>query len=147
MCWAAGFPIKPTWQLYVVTLGLWSLHIGGLLGARRWSAREPALDIRMPQRDHVRIAGWFLIAIALVPSYVVFRSAAQAVMASGYAGLFQRESETSFSATPQVLAALLVPGVLFVTAASKGKRYQLGITAILTAAYALAQLFLGSRAL
>lgn len=134
--------------LYVVALGLWSLHIGGILGAPvRLAPVDVPFDMRGAQRDHVRIIGWFMIAISVVPSYIVFQSAAQAVMASGYAGLFQRESHTSFSAAPQVLAAFLVPGVLFVTAASRRKRYQLGITATLTAAYALVQLFLGSRAL
>lgn len=132
---------------YLVTLGLWSLHIGGLLGASvRLPNRGAPIGIRGPQRDHVRIIGWCMIAISVVPSYVLFQESAKDVMQSGYGALFQRETRTSFSAAPQVLAAFLVPGVLFVTAASKRKRYQLGMAAALTAAYVLAELYLGSRA-
>lgn len=134
--------------LYLVCLGLWSLHIGGMLGASgRVATKDRRPECRPTPPDHVRIVGWFMIAVSVVPSYVLFQGSAKAVMLSGYSGLFQRESQTSFSAAPQVLAAFLVPGALFVTAASKHKRYQLGITASLTAAYAGAQLFLGSRAL
>lgn len=134
--------------VYLVTLGLWSFHLGGLVAAPK--GRPPRLKvggIRAADCNSLRTVGWFLIAIAIVPSFILLQQATAVVLSSGYFALFQREAGTSVNALPQVLAAFLVPGTLLVTAASKGRRFQLGITAGLVGIYALTQLFLGSRAL
>jgi len=134
--------------LYLVTLALWSYHMGGVLGA---SGRRPIKAIRgeMPAANHenLRVLGWLMIGIAVVPTFILLRQAITVVMSSGYFALFQREAPTSLNALPQVVAACLVPGALLVAVASKGKRLQLSMTAALIGLYALVQLFLGSRAL
>ncbi len=134
--------------LYLVTLALWSYHMGGVLGA---SGRRPIKATRgeMPaaNQDHLRVLGWFMIGIAIVPTFILLRQAITVVMSSGYFALFQREEPTSLNALPRVVATFLVPGAIMVAAASKGKRLQLSMTAALIGLYALVQLFLGARSL
>lgn len=134
--------------LYLVILALWSFHIGGTLGA---GGRPPTTatqdDTRTATYDNVRTIAWLLIGVALVPSFILLREAVTAVMSYGYLMLFQREAATSLHALPQALAAFLVPGVLLLAAANKGKRLQLAVATTLIGLYTLVQLFLGSRAL
>ncbi len=132
--------------IFLVTLGLWSYHLGGIICVSR-SRRSP-LERGGPQNPgHLRLLGWLLIAIAAFPSYILMQEAIKVVMSNGYFALYQAEKLTSLRATPLVLATLLVPGVLMVTAAGRGRRCQLGATFVLVGLYALTQLFLGSRAL
>jgi len=134
--------------LYLVTLALWSYHLGGVLGA---SGRRPIKVIRGEMRaanqDHLRVLGWLMLGIAAVPTFILLRQAITVVMSSGYFALFQREEPTSLNALPRVVATFLVPGAIMVAAASKGKRLQLSMTAGLIGLYALVQLFLGARSL
>lgn len=133
--------------IYLVTLGLWSFHLGGLIAPEGYPRRLAQSGTRSADYNGLRTVGWFLIAVAIVPSFVLLQRATSLVLSSGYFALFQRETATSVNALPEVLAAFLVPGTLLVAAASKGRRFQLGITAGLIGLYALTQLFLGSRAL
>jgi oligosaccharide repeat unit polymerase len=132
--------------LYLVTLALWSYHMGGIYGA---SGRRPIKAIRgkipAANHDHQRVLGWLMIGIAVVPAFIVLRLAITVAMSSGYFALFQREAATSLNALPQVLAGFLVPGAFWVATFSKGKRLQLAMTGALIGLYALVQLFLGSR--
>ncbi len=132
--------------IYLVTLGLWSYHIGGILGASAPDRRPlPPEPVRPSHYDHLRLLGWAMIAVAAPPSFLLIREAVETVGSHGYLALYQAERVIGLYATPQLLATLLVPGSLFVTAASKGKRFQLGVTSALIAVYALAELFLGAR--
>jgi len=132
--------------LFLVTLGLWSFHTGGMLGVpERRPVQARRRQIEDSYSDSLRVLGWTLVCIAAVPSFILLRQAITVVMSSGYMALFQQEAPTSLEAGPQVLAAFLVPGTLLVAAASKGKRLQLRITIALIGLYALVQLFLGCR--
>ncbi len=134
--------------IYLVTIALWCFHIGGMLGAPstqemiRAEARNIVVD-----SEKIRKIGWGLVAIAILPVSYLLREAVIAVMSSGYFALFQGEKATSWNAIPQVLAAFLLPGALFLEAGSRLRRFSLFVSAILVASYALMQLFLGSRAL
>lgn len=131
---------------YLVALGLWSYHLGGMLGASRSRTIDatPAKDSAASRR-RLRALGWLLIGIAIVPTFLHLRHAAIVVMSSGYFGMFQLHPPTSFNALPLLLAQFLIPGVLMVAVAGKGKRLQLGMSAALISMFALTELFIGSR--
>jgi oligosaccharide repeat unit polymerase len=135
--------------LYMVTLALWSYHVGGVLGA---SGRRPInlarrVEIPPANHHHLRLLGWLMVGVSVFPTFILLREAITVVMSSGYFALYQREAPTSLNALPQVVATFLVPGTIMVAAASKGKRLQLSMTAALIGLYALVQLFLGARSL
>ena len=136
--------------IYLVALGLWCFHLGGAIGASQNCRVVTAQSTQQQQRsssyENVRFVGWLLIAIAIVPSFVILKDAITSVLSYGYfVALFQKEMATSLNATPQLLAAFLVPGAFLVTAAGKGRRIQLGVSASLVGFYCLIQLSLGSR--
>lgn len=135
--------------LYTVMLGIWSMHLGAVIGARSSKQRFRAAHRHCACDDHrLRFVGWMAIAVAIIPSFMLLRDAVSAVLAYGYhVALFQQEASTSVDAIPRVLSMLLVPGTIMVAAAGRVKSLQLGITAVLVASYAVTQLFLGSRAL
>jgi hypothetical protein len=135
--------------LYMVTLALWSYHVGGVLGA---SGRRPInlarrVEIPPANHDHLRLLGWLMVGVSVFPTFILLREAITVVMSSGYFALFQREAPTSLNALPEVVATFLVPGALMVAAASKGRRLQLSVTTVLIGLYVLVQLFLGARSL
>jgi oligosaccharide repeat unit polymerase len=133
--------------IYLVALGLWCFHLGGVLGASPNRATPSQSGQRSSSTyENLRLVGWLLIAIAIVPSFVILKDAVTSVLSYGYfVALFQKEMATSLSATPQLLAAFLVPGAFLVTAAGKGRRVQLSVSAALVCLYCLIQLSLGSR--
>ena len=135
--------------LYMVTLALWSYHVGGVLGA---SGRRPInlarrVEIPPANHHHLRLLGWLMVGVSVFPTFILLREAITVVMSSGYFALYQREAPTSLNALPQVVATFLMPGAIMVAAASKGKRLQLSMTAALIGLYALVHLFLGARSL
>jgi oligosaccharide repeat unit polymerase len=133
--------------IYLVALGLWCFHLGGAVGASTNRTTTPAQSGQSSSSyENVRLVGWLLIAIAIVPSFVILKDSITSVLSYGYfVALFQKEMATSLSATPQLLAAFLVPGAFLVTAAGKGRRVQLTVSAALVGLYCLIQLSLGSR--
>jgi oligosaccharide repeat unit polymerase len=132
--------------VYLVTLGMWAFHMGGTLGSSTNKAAVHRVALPPSAYENMRMVGWMLIAIAAVPSFIILREAIVSVLSYGYfVALFQKEAATSIHATPELLAALLVPGAFLVTAASKERRIQLGVSAALVGIYVITQLALGSR--
>lgn len=135
-------------SLLLVVLGLAFFHFGGLasivLAKRNFSNATQVSSARVPQRA-VRIVGWLLLAISIVPMALRLGSAVSVVLSYGYVGLFQQVASTGFNATPQVLAAFLLPAALFLLAGSGSQRSGVIVTAILLLGYAITEFFLGSR--
>jgi len=132
--------------LMLVTVGIVSLHFGALIGVRRlnqFTAKGEAItDVQL---YNLRVVGWILILVSIVPSILLLREAVSVVMSFGYGALYQRNLPTGFQAAPQVIASFLVPGSVFLLAGSKNHFLGKMCSAILVLAYSVIQLFLGHR--
>ncbi len=135
---------------YLVTISIFALHMGALwvCGAGRGIVEEhgPAAQAARDLSSHTRWTGWFLFAIAIVPSLWTFREAVQTVLNGGYMALYQVRAATGLATAPQLIANFLVPSAMFLLAGSKGKRTGVVLSAVIIAAYVVGTLFLGGRA-
>jgi oligosaccharide repeat unit polymerase len=134
--------------LLLVLLGLAFFHFGGLVavvfGERAVARRTLPNPTHSPLRA-VRIVGWCLLALSIVPTLLRLRDAVTLVLTSGYASLFQQTAGTSFDAAPQLLAAFLVPAALFLLAGSGSSRASVIVSLVLMLGYSATEFFLGSR--
>jgi len=133
--------------LCLVILGLYAFHLGALICAKYSSRFMAAFQTENMKDDkNIRLVGWILISISFLPILFYLRDSLSHVMSHGYFSLFTAEPATSFAATDQILATLLVPGILFLLAGSRGNLPSLIISIFLIAGYTSIRLFLGSRA-
>ena len=129
--------------VYLVWLGIASLHCGALAGLRQ--RRSIARVTSRGREAACRLTGYILIGISLVPAYLTLDEALSVVMSNGYSGLFGRDVPTGFGNTPWVLASFLVPGLLFALAGSRGRRKAVIGLAAIVALYAAGYFFMGCR--
>jgi oligosaccharide repeat unit polymerase len=127
--------------LYLVILSMALLHTGALLalGARR--PRESP-ENRPARCRAMRMVGWFLLAVATVPTFTLFQNSFSLVLDYGYLGLFRYQNTLSRALA---LSAFLVPGSIFLLAGAVQKRGLQLFCLLLTAAYGAMYLFLGAR--
>jgi oligosaccharide repeat unit polymerase len=128
--------------LYQVTLSMALLHGGALVALVRKPRRPEDLQTGPARRRATRLAGWAMLAIALVPTITLFQSSLTLVMEHGYMSLFRNLNSMS---TAMALSAFFVPGIIFLLAGSKDSRGTQIFCLALTAAYAATYLFLGAR--
>jgi hypothetical protein len=143
--------------LYLVFLGLASLHLGALLSTESGlgycstlggGQAGPAGDAAGAEgpRAAVRRVGWLLLFLSCGPAFLELRDAVEVVLSSGYYALYQQEAALGAArAGQQLLASFLVPAALFLLAGSKGAPGCLAVSALTIAANAACQLFLGFR--
>jgi hypothetical protein len=140
--------------LYLVTLGLASMHFGALAGIPRTA--EPSLSVpktsghKTIASNHerlkaTRLVGWAFIALAIVPFIVVFKDTVVTALAQGYAGLFGRSQDELMSGPILVLANFMIPGILFLLAGSRGKKTPTMIATLFVVLYSITLMALGSR--
>lgn len=144
------FPSKILLEtLFIVILGLSSLHLGALLsvatGKESFSRDNSTKKVFDQTTQATYKVGLGLIAISFFPALFVFKNAIVTVLEKGYGALYQ-DQETSFSAAPTLLASFIIPGVFFLLAASKGRVGINMASAIITVIYSGTQFFLGARA-
>ncbi len=129
--------------LYLVTLSMLTTHAGALFAAAGNTGRPP-----LEQSDEVdrltaaRRVGWVLLAIAAIPASVLLWQSVGIVLDYGYMWLYRRDESLSVI---WALTGFLVPGILFLVAGSKGKRWIQVLCLSLAALYAAINLFLGVR--
>jgi len=128
--------------LYQVAICIACLHAGALLALRRKSALVDFGSNGSVRERATRMAGWGLIAVAAVPTVILFRNSFSLVMDYGYMSLFRNLNTLS---TSLAFSAFLVPGIIFLLAGSAKKRSIQIFCIVLTAAYAGMYLFLGAR--
>ncbi len=135
-------------SLYLVILGVASLHLGALLGAtramesaRRTTPREKSL----PNLRDIRYVGWALLFLSFIPSVYLLKDAISTVMTFGYFALYQREVSTGFGSTSLVLGSYLIPSALFLLAGSKGRSKEILVSVVVVFSFCFVQLFLGYR--
>ncbi len=129
--------------LYLVTLCLLTTHAGALFAAGRMV--EPPASARPDDADRLRATrtvGWMLLAVAAIPAFMLLWQSVAIVMDYGYLGLYRRDDSISVIFA---LTGLLVPGILFLLAGARGRRWLQALCLALTAVYAAINLFLGAR--
>ncbi len=132
-------------------LVLWSLaamHLGALLAATRGGAlasRRVLAKRTVVSSDALTKVGLSLLLVSVVPSALAFRDAVLTVQSAGYIGLYARQVPSGLLAGPQVLAAYLVPGALFLLAGSAADRRKLVISGAAVLAYSVLEFLLGYR--
>lgn len=128
-------------SLYQVAVSVAFLHFGALAAvARRGSTL--AGDNGMARQRATRMAGWWMLAVAIVPTIILFRSSFNLVMDYGYMSLFRNLNTLS---TALALSAFFVPGIIFALAGSADRRGAQIVCLLATAIYAGVYLFLGAR--
>ncbi len=135
--------------LYLVQLSLAALHWGALEGVGKLSPAAAGSYVMTvtPAETLVslRLVGCALLLIAAPFAAMLMIEAMQIVLSGGYFALYQQEMPTGLGAGPKVLSTFLIPGVLFLLAASRESR-PLRLSAILIVlGYAAINFFLGVR--
>ena len=139
--------------LYLVILSLASFHAGGFFGFGKLprtciATQEHSICQEISART-LRMVGYVLICVSIVPVLKMTFDAIQIVLQTGYLGLFQREVATGMSSglggIMDSLADFFMPGVLFVLAGSKGRAPTRNIIWASLLIYCCALLFLGHR--
>ncbi len=136
--------------LYLVTLGLASMHFGALAGmAQKGQPRLAASETFGPDIERSkasRMAGWIFIGISIVPFFVVLRDTVETSLAQGYGGLYGRSKDDLVNSPILILANFIVPGVFFLLAGSRGRKTSAGVATLFVALYSVTMLAVGVRA-
>ena len=122
--------------LYLVALGLGALHLGAIWAVGnapahgRFRMHPPA-----EERSHAsRFVGWLCILMAALPTAVVLGDVLSTTLSERYIRQYDRPVHAFLPAAIQILAALLIPGVMFLAAGSPKRRFVLmGLWSILIA--------------
>jgi oligosaccharide repeat unit polymerase len=131
--------------LYMVLLAVGFTHLGALLAARYGSSlRRPQPSTPVDQQA-LRVVGWALLALSIVPSTLLLLENVRMALAGGYGALYQREAPTGLDAGPQVAALFLMPAALFLLAGAGGSRREKAASTLIIGVHTLGQLFLGYR--
>jgi oligosaccharide repeat unit polymerase len=128
--------------LHLVAVGAAFLHCGALMALAGKRGEDLAAAAAPARSRATRWVGWFLLAVAVVPTVTLFQTSFAVVMDHGYMSLFR---DLNTRSTALALSAFFVPGILFLLAGSKQKRGVQILCLTLTAAYAGMYLFLGAR--
>lgn len=138
--------------LFLVILGLVSLHLGALLSLETVKENNSLCSFDkqafISRSKNSYVIGRRLLWISLLPAIVTLQKTISIVISSGYTSLYASEnffSATSVNAAPDILAAFLVPASLFLVAGSKEKPKGRLISATIILLYAITRFFLGQR--
>jgi oligosaccharide repeat unit polymerase len=134
---------------FLVTVGLTAFHAGGLLSIpiahKRSATRE---KIEAERRDSaltakaLRVVGWGLLAISIVPALLIMRERLAIVSIYGYLGLFQQYSASD---ALRILADAIVPATIFLLAGSRNSRFNIMVSGVTILSYCSALIFVGDR--
>jgi oligosaccharide repeat unit polymerase len=124
-----------------VLLGLTLFHLGALV-----SRFHSFTSLRRKLEDtDIRIVGWGLFVVAIVPAVMLLKDAITAVMSSNILALYGNDDPTGFHAIPLLLSKLLIPSALFILAGSRKSRFGVGISFVIVLSYTLIMFVLGLR--
>lgn len=131
--------------LILILLSVSAFHFGALFSLATRKSDPPETPSETINSQAIRWVGWGLLGISCFPAIYVFKAAIDTVAAAGYFALYQQDASTGLNATPQILAAFLVPAALFLLASSKRKRIDIVSSLLIILSYTAIQLFLGAR--
>jgi oligosaccharide repeat unit polymerase len=132
--------------VYATSLGLFGLHVGALLGGKLapHAARSEILPTTPNWDRALQVAGWLLLAGAVVPTYTSLTTAID-VSSVGYSALYQQEVETGFDSWQNSVAGYLLPGVFLLLAGGRDKKHVRAITLGVVLIYVSSYFFIGVR--
>ena len=140
-------PLTTLTALYLVAVALASFHLGAVsavtIGRRSRSGPRERDQGRWDRS--IRTVGWALVAVSIVPAGMLAMRAISVVMSGGYGALYLQRAGTGIGAAPEILAAFLVPGAIFVLAGSGGEWVQSRLALGLILFNAAINAFLGTR--
>jgi len=131
--------------VYLVSLGLASLHCGALVGLVRQSGANASPVVPTGRELASRLTGQILLGLSIIPACFVLSDNLSVVMAHGYMGLFGRTTATGFGNVSGILSSFLLPAMLYTLAGSRGRRKVVMALAVLLLIYVGIYLFIGLR--
>lgn len=136
--------------LCLVALALASLHLGGFMGystSRQKKAKlHPYEKLNFGRHFDVRLVGWVMLMVSVVPFLTEFKRSIDVVMSSGYFGLYQQEKLTGIDSLSGVLAGFFMPGLMFLIAGSRDIPLRRATMTLVVLVYSGLSIFLGLRA-
>jgi oligosaccharide repeat unit polymerase len=132
-------------SLFMVIIGMASMHLGALAAGAlfRFSSED---DVGLHRTEiNLRVVGLGLLAISIIPAFIMFQHFIRIVMESGYFGIFAADKWIGAAATPQLLGTFLVPAALLLLAGSHGHRWGITISIATLSVYVPMMFFLGNR--
>ena len=136
--------------LYLVALGLASLHFGALVAlatgrAKRLRQTPPAPDWRLRRVAATRLVGYACLVLSVAPLFFVLQDALTIAFTQGYAALFGRPLSELLPSSVQILANFVMPGAMFAIAGSNRKKVPVAVGSAFLLVYAGSMLAVGSR--
>ena len=136
-------------SIFLVILGLAAFHLGALIAAaicmNKISENKPEDKCLQPSQSDMRLVGWILLFISIIPLFLISKNSIDIAISFGYSVLFQQESATGVYAIPRALATFFVPGALFLLAGSRDCKRGVIISSTLILAYSAIELIIGKR--
>jgi oligosaccharide repeat unit polymerase len=141
--------------LYLVILGLCSLHLGAILSvllSRQTAVSEPipnqnAFDQRVLQLrlQSAFSVGQKLFYISILPTVLILKDAIAVVLAGGYFALYEQQAATGWSTSAEKLADFIFPGAFFMIAGGQQRQTMRWLAVLAILLYSGAKFFLGTR--
>ncbi|HVO42919.1 MAG TPA: O-antigen polysaccharide polymerase Wzy, partial [Aggregatilineales bacterium] len=130
----------------LVTLSLGMLHLGALIAvtSSRTTARKQLPLTPITPQD-IRIVGWLMLAVSVVPTILRLRDAITVVQSSGYSALYQQAVFTGVGASSNILASFFVPALLFLLAGHNNQKEIIALSAVCILVYSTTEVMLGHR--
>ena len=136
-------------SLFLVTLGLLAFHTGGLLSVPAYGKDMLKQTTRavstLPTAYALRLIGWGLLAVSLVPTILVLKDQVALASTSGYFATMAEERAYGFAAAASKLSRFIIPASLFLLAGSKGHRFNIMLSTVVVLSYSLTLLYVGQR--
>ena len=137
--------------LFLVILGIVAFHTGGLLSVPAYTSDPPLIEktraeITPPTAYALRLIGWGLLTISLIPACLILKDSIALASTSGYYATLTQDPTYGVDAAAEKLADFIVPASLFLLAGSRGHRFNIALSTLIALGYSLPFLFVvGSR--
>jgi len=134
-------------SLYLVSLGLASLHLGALVGVatRRTRTVQHSPEWRSDRVRATRYVGYTCLVFSIIPLFLVLRDALTVALTQGYFGLFGRRQDEMLPRIVQLMATFAMPGAMFGVAGNNRHKAPVVVCGAIILAYAGSMLTVGSR--
>jgi oligosaccharide repeat unit polymerase len=136
--------------LFLVALGLVAFHTGGLLSVPSYrrnllgqKAREKSV---IPTLRALRLIGWGLLGISLVPAFFYLKDALTIASTLGWYEYQRQEILLGIAGIPRNLTPFIIPATVFLLAGSKNHRFNIALSGVIVLSYSITLFLIGARA-
>jgi oligosaccharide repeat unit polymerase len=135
-------------SLYLVAIGLASMHFGALAGLtgtnRRWLSTSLSEGSPAERLRSTRLVGYLCLAVSIVPMGIVLRDTLMSSIAGGYGGLYD-PTKAALPGPVLAVATFMIPGTMFLIAGSRDRKAPAAIATLFVLIYAGVMLASGAR--